>query len=165
MVFSEQFLKEELTTEVYSEPFKIPTDDNVIKITAYCALDNAWMDFQFALVQDNETVCHVDGMDISYYHGYEGGESWSEGSRKSSAYFKVPKAGNYRLLTHAVSARGNAMTARKAEHDVKITVEEGTYDPKNLYISGGFSLLVLILALAYYGRWKSGEDSWDFLDD
>ena len=35
--------------------------------------------------------------EISYYSGYDGGESWSEGSRNAHAYFKVPEAGNYTL--------------------------------------------------------------------
>ena len=35
--------------------------------------------------------------EIGYYHGVEGGESWSEGSRKWKRVFQIPQGGRYRL--------------------------------------------------------------------
>ena len=46
------------------------------------------------------TVLTVSDIGISYYHGYEGGESWSEGSLSASERWMFPSGvtGPFRLL-------------------------------------------------------------------
>lgn len=141
-----------LTGESLSEPFGVSGGGNNIRIELLAYdLDNAWMAVDAALVKDEDKVLHVFDRDISYYHGVEGGESWSEGANYETAYVKMPEQGTYRMLLHGVSARGNVETASQALHDLTVEVYDGVYVPSffryGLFV-GGAMLFALIWGIA-----------------
>lgn len=60
-------------------------------------LDGRWAYVNMTLI-DADTDKALDfGRELSYYHGYEDGESWSEGSRYATVYVPSVPAGRYYL--------------------------------------------------------------------
>ncbi len=84
--------------ETLSRPFVISDPNKLMKLELETDLSNSWMDVDVALAQA-KTGKEVFSFsrEISYYSGVDGGESWSEGSRRAVALFKVPAAGDYVL--------------------------------------------------------------------
>ena len=160
-VLLEQFGAEELNGEIFTEPFRV--DSNIIKVIARATprLNNEWMSLDLAIVDADDIVMHVYDEGISYYHGYEGGERWSEGSQKKSSYIKVPQPGSYRLLLHAVSAKGNANRSNRTTHGIQIRVIDGARKPTYFIGAIVFAVLVMVGALALFGKWAEGDEEDD----
>jgi hypothetical protein len=58
------------------------------------------------LVHADEGAVLDWGQEVSYYHGWEGGESWSEGGRSSSQVLKIREPGRYRIKIVGKAGRG-----------------------------------------------------------
>jgi hypothetical protein len=158
-VLEQSFSAQQLTDEVLSEPFTVGSDGSVIMVEAQASsLDNAWMALDLALVKNQETVVHVFDEDIQYYHGVEGGESWSEGSHEESTYIEVPEAGEYRLLLHAVSAPGETPSADAARHGLRVRVYDNVRMPHFFVVLTILAAFVLLLTFILYSKWKQGEE-------
>ncbi len=166
-VLREAFSADEINAEAMSQPFEVRGSNSLVKVTTSASprLDNEWMALDVALVRDEETVVHVYDSDIEYYHGYEGGEHWSEGGQSEAAYIKVPEPGFYRLLLHAVSAKGNTNQSSKTTHGAIVRVVDGAKMPHFFIGAGIFSMIVLILTATAYVKWKQGDDDDDDDDD
>ena len=85
--------------------------------------------------------------DLSYYHGVEGGESWSEGSRQDSVLFKLEEPGEYRLLLFAQHGSGetaSSATAQVARPRLTIRLSEGV-------VLSRFYLAFACLCLLWFG--------------
>ena len=158
LVMQQQFSAAELTAETYSKPFKILKGGDVLKIAVNANVDNAWMALDVGVVKDESTLIHVDGADVSYYHGYEGGESWSEGSRKSTLYVKIPWEGDYKLMVHAVSASGNTESATQASHSATVKVYAGAMKPTFSMLMSIASIVMFVLTFIGYKSWKDEDD-------
>ena len=157
-VLNRQFNAAALSDEVLSEPFSV--NSNIIKIISRARpeLNNEWMALNVAIVSDEEKALHVFDEDISYYHGYEGGENWSEGSQGQSTYIQVPRPGSYRLLVHAVSAHGNSSQSQNTSHGVTIRVEDGARMPYFFLGAMVLSALIFFMSVLSYFKWKTGDD-------
>ncbi len=84
-------------TQVYfSEPFELAARRN-IRISAESPVENSWVYLEGDLINDETGLVQTFPIEISYYHGVDGGESWSEGDRKDSAYTSSMPAGRYIL--------------------------------------------------------------------
>lgn len=68
-----------------------------VRIDIRTNLDNSWAYFNLALINDGSGQTYDFGREVSYYHGYDGGESWSEGSAKDSATIPAVPPGRYYL--------------------------------------------------------------------
>ncbi|MDA8021000.1 MAG: DUF4178 domain-containing protein [Thermoanaerobaculia bacterium] len=178
-VLRDSFQPEELSREAFSEPFDVTDDGNVLKIRLDTNLNNAWMSVDLALVRDNDWLAgrsssggagfgaaatgdieliHVDDHSIEYYHGVDGGESWSEGDRDETTFVRVPEAGTYRLLVRAVSAHGNASTASEAQHSLNVAVWDGARRAVWPVVALIVSAVVLVWQAAARHQWKTNED-------
>ena len=83
------------------------------------------------------------------------------GSRSGSSYIRLWKPGDYRLLVHAVSGRGDSSSSERAHHALRIRVTSGSRMPHYFVAATVLSLGVLILAGVAYGSWKSDDDDDD----
>lgn len=93
--------------EFVTQEFDILQAPGVIQAKVSCPVDNAWVYAQMALIDsEDRALLDFDG-EMSYYHGYEGGESWSEGSTYDSTVFRVDEPGAYKLLVAAKGGTGN----------------------------------------------------------
>ena len=137
-VIIQEFRATDLSQEVTSQPF--PLHEGLARLEFTAPLDNAWMSVNIALMRDEDTVIHVTDADISYYSGYEGGESWSEGSQTSDVLIRIPETGLYRVHLSAVSNVGESETASSAMHPMYLEV-----------IDGARSALIAILGLIFSG--------------
>jgi hypothetical protein len=81
----------------YSKPFTLE-DGALVAVRINSNTNNSWLYAEVDLVDagSGESLGFV-GREVSYYHGVEGGESWSEGSRKWRETYIVPKGGRYKL--------------------------------------------------------------------
>lgn len=94
---------------------------------------------------DAEEVIAADDLGIEYYHGTEDGESWSEGSRSESIYWKIPEAGRYRLMLTVFDGDTSPQTA------IRVVIEKNAVRTYPLIIVGIFWF---ILPLSYFIRKK-----------
>lgn len=126
VVLKQDLSPAQLSDEVLSQPFKLDDPDTVVQVEveAY-QLQDAWMAVDLALVKGEETVVHVDDLDVEYYSGVEGGERWSEGSRDAEVLVEVPDPGVYHVLVRAVSNMGETETASSALHPLRLRVKKG----------------------------------------
>lgn len=155
-VLNTRFSAQQLTDEVLSGPFDVGAA-KVLRIDLSSpGLNNAWMAVDVGVVRGEDQVIHVDDSDMEYYHGKEGGESWSEGSRSKRLYLSVPEAGSYRLLLHAVSGTGE--TADAARHPLEVRVVAGAKRLTWLSLALGVSLISLVFVGIRYAQWKSNSE-------
>jgi hypothetical protein len=61
------------------------------------AVDNHWLYAGYALINEQTGTAYDFGREISYYHGVDGGESWSEGSQSDEVVLSSIPAGRYYL--------------------------------------------------------------------
>ena len=123
------------------------------------------MSSEAALVREDEMAVHIFNNDLSYYSGYEGGEHWSEGSLSSSIMLKVPDRGRYRFYVRAISAKGDAASATKAVHGLRIEVIQGALEWFGFVLAGLAALGMLIWAYSSYDRWRGVDEDDDEDDD
>jgi hypothetical protein len=98
-IFTQKFTSQDYQAETMSRPFTVgPHDGTIMAMAMQAPLNNSWLAFEVGLVDDQDRVVEEMEGDIAYYHGVEDGESWSEGSRSNTRYFKAPPAGTYRLI-------------------------------------------------------------------
>lgn len=163
VVLSQNFTASQLTGEAFSKPFKVAGKNNIVKVnvTAAPRLNNEWMAMDLAIVENDDRVIHVYDGDIAYYHGTEGGESWSEGSQNTTEYIKIPRAGIYRLLLHAVGARGNTGNSSQAYHGAAIRVTDGALLPHFFIGVAILSIIILTLTIISYSKWKNEDEDDD----
>lgn len=100
------FAAQELLKGVYSKDFKVTGKDSMMALKLSSNQDNAWAWYDMTVFKDKEPVASL-GKGISYYHGYEGGESWSEGSQSEKAYFTLSDPGTYRFFVKGSGGTGN----------------------------------------------------------
>lgn len=156
LVFAEGFSADQLTGEVTSSPFELSGDGLVRLRLTSADLDNAWMSVNVALVQDDDIVVHVTDSDLSYYHGVEGGESWSEGSRDADILLGGVQPGPYRLHLGAVSNTGESESANRAQHSLRASVRDRAHPATPALF--GFALCVGLSLLGFAWAKKLKED-------
>jgi hypothetical protein len=98
-------------------------------------LDNQWLELPVNLVNEQTGQSWEFTKTVEYYHGYEDGESWSEGSTEGEATLARIPTGRYHLNLYPQSETGQGLT-------VGLNVTENTPLQSNL-------LLALLLLFAY----------------
>lgn len=102
-----------------SERFEVTDADRLLKLKLRSPVDNGWLWLDLALTRGGETFFEI-GKEISYYHGVEGGESWSEGSRTASTLLEVPEPGSYGLRLRVSESGGS-----QSQLPVTVEVRQG----------------------------------------
>jgi len=85
------------TESLTSKVFKLDKDNANVEITLEGNVDNSWLYLYGELVNDETSETFSFERTIEYYHGYDGGESWSEGSRTQKIFINNVPGGNYYL--------------------------------------------------------------------
>lgn len=132
--------------------FTMPRQGNVL-VETRAPLNNNWMELDLSLVDESTQNAMFTGQVIEYYHGVDGGESWSEGSQSEGSYFPEVPAGKYRLL---VEPTVGALPAGGMSVALKVG--------RNVPPWGNFwTIVLLILALPLVGlirRWRFEYKRW-----
>lgn len=69
-----------------------------VQITSQAAVSNQWLELQYALVNSSTQQRFDVTQGLEYYHGIDGGESWSEGGQEKSSLFGPVPPGHYDVL-------------------------------------------------------------------
>lgn len=134
-----------------SDVFTVDEGDRVMSMTIETQTDNSWVYVEAELTDaESDELMGVTASEVSYYHGYEDGESWSEGSRSETRYFKPPPAGQYQL---SVEAEWDQQSS------IQITVHKGEKLGRYPLILG--VLLALLPGLVWLRWWAFERDRWD----
>ena len=81
-----------------TQPFEIPAGTHICKLSVSgSSLNNSWVALSVAVLDADENVVLDADATVEYYHGTEGGESWSEGSRNDYALVRLRGPQSYRL--------------------------------------------------------------------
>ena len=138
-----------------SVEFSVPEGAKVMGLHIETQVDNGWVYVDAELLDaDSDALIGATGEEVGYYHGYEGGESWTEGSRSKSRYFKAPPPGDYVL---AVEVEGDQAVP------IQVSLTHGDRLARYPLILAG----LLVLGPVLIGlRWRAFErDRWDEEDD
>jgi hypothetical protein len=97
------FLQERKGTAEVTPVFQLggPTSNVAIRTTTN--VDNNWIYLSMALISMDDGHAYDFGREIGYYHGVEGGESWSEGGTSDEAVLPAVPPGQYYLRLEAES--------------------------------------------------------------
>ena len=112
-------------------------------------LDNAWAFIGMALINEQTGQAFDFGRQISYYHGVDGGESWTEDNRNSFTTLPNIPGGRYYLRLEPETeapAAGAAVSLVPIQYKVKLVRDVPFYFR---YFIG---LFLLLLPLPFLGR-------------
>lgn len=126
-----------------SKPFTLEGGSAPLTIALASDVDNSWASVQVALVNEKTSNEEYVSKDIEYYHGYEGGENWSEGSNNEELEVCGVGAGTYHLV----------ITPQKPPEDltnntVSVSAEWNRPSVWNMVIP--IALMLGIAVLCYY---------------
>jgi hypothetical protein len=121
-------LKESVTAAQYSQehmtaPFRVPRDGSILRLSGSAPVQNSWLSLDFGIVDADDKVISELYDETSYYHGQDSEGSWSEGSKSFSSYFRVNKAGAYRLLVHGTGGSGTSGPSKNENVNLSLTAD------------------------------------------
>ena len=112
-------------------------------------LDNAWAFIGMALINEQTGQAFDFGRQISYYHGVDGGESWTEDNRNDSATLPSIPGGRYYLR---LEPEAETPTAGAAVSLVPIQYKVKLVRDVPFYFRYFIGLFLLLLPLPFLGR-------------
>lgn len=80
-----------------SEPFAIGKKGDAVgvEVSLRSEVNNSWAGADISLINEETGDAHTVGLEVSYYHGYSDGESWSEGETRTSEKLPSLPGGQY----------------------------------------------------------------------
>ncbi len=90
-----QFQMNGKTTDTTTPVFELLKDKANVNITFNASVDNSWFYISGEMVNDETGDTYYFERTCEYYHGYDGGESWSEGSSSQSILLSGVPGGKY----------------------------------------------------------------------
>ncbi|HWP42642.1 MAG TPA: DUF4178 domain-containing protein, partial [Blastocatellia bacterium] len=139
----------------FSEPFDLEARKN-IKVTIDAPVDNSWLYVEGDLVDEATGLVQGFSLPVEYYHGVEGGESWSEGSRSSEVHLSALPAGKYTLRLEAQWERWQQPIS------MTVKVEQGV--PRILHIVLTLVLLSIIPIIVLFYHYSFEKRRWEDSD-
>ncbi len=119
-------------TEAFvTPPFQLDGRKSNVELSIHTDLDNNWVYFNFALINNQSGETFDFGREVSYYHDSDG----SEGSRDNSVIIPGVPSGQYYLRVDPEMARGSPFVA----YDLKLQ--------RNVPNYGFFGLAFLLLLI------------------
>jgi ribosomal protein S27E len=107
-------------------------------------LDNNWLGLDLTLVEKNSGKAWVAQSDVAYWHGSDGGESWSEGDRTRELVFRDLPAGTYYfVIDPEISDEKPVNVADR----VKVIRDQAAW-------SNFFFLLIFLALLPMFSRYR-----------
>jgi hypothetical protein len=105
---------------VASSEFTLDGRTSNVEVEIRTNLDNGWGYFDLALIDAEHGTAKEVGREVSYYHGMDEGESWSEGSEHESVTIPEVPPGRYflRIGVEAQQPMGYTVTVKRDVPDV-----------------------------------------------
>lgn len=130
-------------------------------------LNQSWVWVRTVVVDAQNRPVYTYSFNLSNYHGYEGGESWSEGKKSDDKVFLLPP-GTYKVLLYGEDAKvsdrpigGKGYYTIERNERLRLTVKRDIWLTRYFAILFGlFSTLTLIYFVLRSERSKT-EASWE----
>lgn len=87
--------------ELISKSFELRGASAPLEVKLFSNVDNSWANVELSLVNEKTNETEYTSKDIEQYHGYEGGENWSEGSKSEEFNFCGVAPGKYHFVISA----------------------------------------------------------------
>ncbi len=87
--------------ELISKSFELKGASAPLNVKLASNVDNSWANIELSLVNENSNEIEYISQDIEQYHGYEDGESWSEGGTNKEFNFCGVAPGKYHFSINA----------------------------------------------------------------
>jgi len=87
---------------IVTESFSL-TQNGGVNINMATNVDNEWTELSVSMVNEQTGEEYESSKAVEYYHGYEDGESWSEGDQAGEISFSRVPAGKYHLNIYPYS--------------------------------------------------------------
>ncbi|WP_257304667.1 DUF4178 domain-containing protein [Geothrix campi] len=81
----------------FSDPIEIKEGHRNLAVTLSAPVNNSWIGLEGALVSETTGVAELFLVESSWYHGVDGGESWSEGGQAQTVFLSAVPPGSYVL--------------------------------------------------------------------
>ena len=102
--------------------FALDGRPTAVRVDTAANLDNQWMGVGYALVNEETGQAFEFAREVSFYHGVEDGESWTEGSRTDSITLPEIPSGRYFLRIEPEGER----TGRPVSYRVTVVRDVAT---------------------------------------
>lgn len=152
---------------VFTEPFELTGKYNV-QVRGLANLENSWLYVQGDLVDESTGRFESFELPLEYYHGYDGGESWSEGRRARSVHLSAPPKGKYTLALSLSWQDGH--TPPPLHVKVREGVFRWPYFLLAMVVLSILPVLALFRQISFEAqRWKDSANSpfgqWESIDE
>jgi hypothetical protein len=145
------------TQVIFSEPFQMNGRRN-IKVTMRSPIDNSWLYVEGDLIEEATGEVQSFSMPVEYYHGVDGGESWSEGSQSPTIHLSATPAGQYTLRLEAQWEKWQQPAT------LSVRIDQGVPRVLHLFLAMLFvSIIPVFVALRHFSfekkRWEDSDYS------
>lgn len=135
----------------FSGPIEIRNGRQNLAVTLSAPVNNAWIGLEGALVSETTGVAELFLVESSWYHGVDGGESWSEGAQAQTVFLSAVPAGTY-VLRLAPQWEGKVPPVRAIEVRLRQGVMRWLYPGLALVAILIVPLLMVFRLMAFEGR-------------
>ena len=135
----------------FSGPIEIRNGRQNLAVTLSAPVNNGWIGLEGALVSETTGVAELFLVESSWYHGVDGGESWSEGAQAQTVFLSAVPAGTY-VLRLAPQWEGKVPPVRTIEVRLRQGVMRWLYPGLALVAILIVPLLMVFRLMAFEGR-------------
>lgn len=147
--------------DTFTSPvFRLDKGSANVELDFSTDVDNSWLYASGELVNDATNETYPFETTVEYYHGWESGESWSEGSTKNTLTVSSVPAGRYYVNIDTQSGDFRNF----ADHVLNLTVKRDVPNFLNLFWS--LILVSILPAISWYrqradevARWSQSDFS------
>jgi ribosomal protein S27E len=127
-----------------TKTFQLDSDARNLVLRHDTDLDNNWLGLNLTLIEKKSGRAWIAQSDVAYWHGSDGGESWSEGDRSRELVFRDLPAGTYYfVIDPEISAEKPVAVADR----VKVIRDQAAW-------SNFFFLLIFLAAFPLFSRYR-----------
>ncbi|MCA9174095.1 MAG: DUF4178 domain-containing protein [Planctomycetales bacterium] len=101
-----------------------------IQVTLESPVDNSWVYVAGDFFEESAGTTYPFDAEVAYYHGYSGGESWSEGGRRKRRYVSSLPSGKYSMRLEFQWDR-----AKQPSTSATLTIRQGVPRILNLFLT------------------------------
>lgn len=107
---------------IVTEPFELRGRPSNVVVRTAADVSNSWLYVSYALIEERTGRALDFAREVSYYHGVDGGERWSEGSTSDRAVLPTVPSGRYylRIEPEGPPARAPVFYSVRLQRDVPI---------------------------------------------
>jgi hypothetical protein len=139
-----------------TQSFELKGGTKNVEFKIYAPISNDWFFAEYSLINEQTSDEYVFTNEIEYYYGYEGGESWREGSTQGDAFLSSIPEGKYHINIFPEFSTSN--------HEFTIWVYRDVPFHSNLFV---FLFLLLLFPIGFYiykhrkerKRWEESDFS------